>query len=74
MLVLIRQMDVEGALKRCGALRVGRTHASTRFDLPETGGRSVPWARERRDCRRQPAPELGFRSAAASERVIECAK
>jgi hypothetical protein len=58
MQVLIRQKDVEGAPNRRGALRVGRTHASTRFDLPETGGQSVPWARERRGCRRQPAPEL----------------
>lgn len=58
MLVLIRQKDVEGAPKRCGALRVGRTLISTRLDQPEPGGRRLPWAIERREYREQPAPEL----------------
>ena len=60
MQVLIRQKDVVGAPNRRGALRVARTMTSIRFDLPTSGGRGVLWAKERCECRGQPAPELGF--------------
>jgi hypothetical protein len=59
MQVLIWQMDVEGAPKRCVVLRVGRTMTSIRFDLLESGGLRGLWAIERRECRRQP---IGGRS------------
>ena len=76
MQVSIRQMDVVGAPKRCGVLRVGRMLTSIRFDLPETGGRRALWAVVRRECRRL---ALGGRAQAllpssAAEWVIECVK